>query len=310
MADDKEIPIANPGDYSDDSGLFQFQFGAYADTKVYVWADSFDDAEEIAIEWADDNARGVFVTLTEDDLKEAAEDLGIEWDEVWSDGGAVGRQEFGQTWTPFDDPDYEKIVQQAEADLIVVGWTQLKSGTHVISHEVHAHEVTDADEYEEVAERSEEESPWDEEGGARESPQIISEPNDARDILEGLGPYMQHEGHDAPRESARIARMIAGVRGDADRADKVLEEVDRLVGGHGIEAIRDEEVHDNYYGDVVALYVNMGDTYDTTLVYDTDTQEFQVTSWGDWYEAYEQDQGPEDGEDSDEDDDYDDEGDE
>lgn len=159
---DKEVPIANPEDcdfgerYSRMS-LYQFQFGAYADTKVYVWADSFEDAEEIAIEWADDNARGIFVTLTEDDLKEAAEDLGIDWDEAWSDGGAVGRKEFGQAWTPFDDRDYEKIVQHAEADLIVIGWTTLKSGTHVIAHEVHAHEVTDTDEIEEVAERSSEE---------------------------------------------------------------------------------------------------------------------------------------------------------
>lgn len=161
VADDREVPIANPEDcdhgerYSRMS-LYQFQFGAYADTKVYVWAASFEDAEEIAIEWADDNARGVFVTLTEDDLKEAAEDLGIEWDEAWSDGGAVGRKEFGGTWTPFDDRNYEEIVQHAEADLIVIGWTTLNSGTHVISHEVHAHEVTDADEIEEVAQRSEE----------------------------------------------------------------------------------------------------------------------------------------------------------
>jgi hypothetical protein len=161
VVDDKEVPIANPEDcdhgerYSRMS-LYQFQFGAYADTKVYVWAGSFDDAEEIAIEWADDNARGIFVTLTEDDLKEAAEDLGIEWDEAWSDGGAVGRKEFGETWTPFDDRNYDKIVQHAEADLIVIGWTTLKSGTHVISHEVHAHEVTDTDEIEEVAERSQE----------------------------------------------------------------------------------------------------------------------------------------------------------
>lgn len=173
VAYDKEVPIANPEDcdhgerYSRMS-LYQFQFGAYADTKVYVWADSFESAEEIAIEWADDNARGVFITLTEDDLKETAEDLGIEWDEAWSDGGAVGRKEFGGTWTPFDDRNYEKIMEHAEADLIVIGWTTLKSGTHVISHEVHAHEVTDTDEIEEVAERSQEDEEDDEEATEEE----------------------------------------------------------------------------------------------------------------------------------------------
>ncbi len=128
----------------------------------------------------------------------------------------------------------------------------------------------------------------------------VSEPNDARDILEGLGPYMKHEGHDAPRESARIARMIAGVRGNSDKADKVLEEVDRLVAGNGVEPIRDENANDRYYGDVVALYVNMGDTYETTLLYDTEAHEFHVTSWGDWYEAYEAEQEEEPEEDEEE----------
>lgn len=154
MADDKEIPIANPGDYDDGKTLYQFQFGAYADTKVYVWADNDDDAFEIAVEWADDHAKGIFTTLDEDDLREAAEDLGIEWDEMWSDGGKRGRKEFGSTWSPNDDRDYNKIVEHAEADLTVVGWTTLNSGTHVLSYEVHFHEVTDEDEIADVADES------------------------------------------------------------------------------------------------------------------------------------------------------------
>lgn len=160
-------------------------------------------------------------------------------------------------------------------------------------------EGTDATKFIETTEEEEEEA---EAGEVREG---VSEPNDARDILEGLGKYMTHEGHDAPRESARIARMIAGVRGNSDKADKVLEEVDRLVAGNGVEPIRDENANDRYYGDVVALYVNMGDTYETTLLYDTVEHEFHVTSWGDWYEAYEAEQEeeePEDEEDPEEED--------
>jgi hypothetical protein len=34
----------------------------------------------------------------------------------------------------------------------------------------------------------------------------------------------------------------------------------------------------------VALYVNMGDTYVPTLIYDVKKQKFIVASWGDWYE--------------------------
>jgi hypothetical protein len=141
-----------------------------------------------------------------------------------------------------------------------------------------AEQLVDVEEEEEEGEEAEE---------VAEDRGDFQEP-DAKDVLEGLGPYLQHEGHDAARESARIARMIANVRGDSNKADKVLEEVDRLINGHGIEAIRDEDVNDRYYGDVVALYVNTGDTYNATLLYDTDRSEFYVTSWGDWYEQYEQ----------------------
>lgn len=154
------------------------------------------------------------------------------------------------------------------------------------------------------------ETTGEEEEDAREmneNSRVVKEPNDARDILSGLGQYITHEGHDAPRESARISRMIAGVRGNSDRADKVLEEVNRLVNGHGIEAIRDENANDSYYGDTVALYVNMGDTYDTTLLYDTDTHEFLVTSYGDWLEAYEAEQDEPEDEEPEEDEEEDDE---
>ena len=155
--DDKEIPIANPEDCDDDRALYQFQFGPYTGTEVYVWADGDEDAFEIAIEWVDDNAPGLLVTVDEDDLKEAAEDLGIEWDEAWSNGGAAGRKEFGTTWNPYDDPEFVKIVEHAEADLTLIGHTTLKHGTHIPSWEWHFHEVTDEGEIEEVAGRSEEE---------------------------------------------------------------------------------------------------------------------------------------------------------
>lgn len=158
----------------------------------------------------------------------------------------------------------------------------------------------DVEDESESAGDNEEEEEEIEEGVLEEG--RVSEPNDARDILEGLGPYMKHEGHDAPHESARIARMIAGVRGNSDKADKVLEEVDRLVAGNGVEPVRDENANDRYYGDVVALYVNMGDTYETTLLYDTVEHEFHVTSWGDWYEAYEAEQEGEDEPEDDEED--------
>ena len=67
--------------------------------------------------------------------------------------------------------------------------------------------------------------------------------------------------------------------------DTVLGFANRVMNGHGVEAIRSEYAWiDGYYQNTVALYVNMGDTYAPTVLYDTAKNTFYVTSWGDWYE--------------------------
>jgi hypothetical protein len=64
-----------------------------------------------------------------------------------------------------------------------------------------------------------------------------------------------------------------------------MEMFNELLDGFGVEAIRSEGEHvDNYHFDIVATYVNMGDTYNTTVVYDTIDKRFMVTSWGDFVE--------------------------
>lgn len=206
-----------------------------------------------------------------------------------------------EDWEMDHNPDYFKELEAEHGDRASEIFTETFDG---VMWELPAKDFiaaikgTAAEKHIDVVEYEDDEVAEQPKGGR------VSEPNDARDILEGLGPYLKHEGHDAPRESARIARMIAGVRGNADRADAVLKEVDRLVDGNGVEPIRDENVNDRYYGDVVALYVNMGDTYESTLLYDTQNHEFHVTSWGDWYEKYEAEQ-EEDDEGEDEDDEED-----
>jgi len=110
-------------------------------------------------------------------------------------------------------------------------------------------------------------------------------PISPRQVLDFLGPYMEHESLDAPKESARIARILNGAHGSRG-VTNALEEVDKIIGGHGIEAIRGESYRGGYYGDIVGLYVNMGDTYNATVVYDTETGEFELTTWGDWVEQH------------------------
>lgn len=75
---------------------------------------------------------------------------------------------------------------------------------------------------------------------------------------------------------------------NARRANDVLERANRLLQGHGVEALRSEGAHvDNYHYDIIAAYVNLGDTYATTLVYDTEQGEFLLTSYGDFLEGWE-----------------------
>lgn len=64
-----------------------------------------------------------------------------------------------------------------------------------------------------------------------------------------------------------------------------LSALNELLDGHGIEPInRESEWVNSYWQDCIANYINMGDTYITTIVYDTINESFLLTSWGDFYE--------------------------
>ena len=67
-----------------------------------------------------------------------------------------------------------------------------------------------------------------------------------------------------------------------------LAACDAILGTHGTEPIRVEGAWvDNYHFDIVATYCNTGDSYEATILYDTERDEFYVTSYGDWIEAAE-----------------------
>lgn len=64
----------------------------------------------------------------------------------------------------------------------------------------------------------------------------------------------------------------------ADAANTLLE-------GHGVEAIRCPS------RGLLAVYVNTGDTYSTTLLCHIPTGAWRVTTWGDYVEAFERRHG-------------------
>lgn len=127
----KNITIANPSERIFDN-LYQFQFGVYKYTKVYVWSNSFESAFEEAIEWVDDNEPEHLYNVNEESLKEAAEELGF-----------IYRKHNDKL---FNDEEFEKIREQAEVDLTIIGHTTLKHGQYIANYEWNGHDVTDTDE--------------------------------------------------------------------------------------------------------------------------------------------------------------------
>ena len=68
--------------------------------------------------------------------------------------------------------------------------------------------------------------------------------------------------------------------------EMVMEAANEIIGGYGVEAISGRW-NDHYHQELQLSYVNLGDTYTTTLVCDLENMRFQVTSWGDWFETHE-----------------------
>ena len=98
-------PIANPVECEWLDRLWLLSFGSNLSLLVYAWADSLQDAFEAAVEHLDDTGNcGVFTHLTEDDYRQAAEELGLEWDPA--------------------SPDHS-VMEHAEVDLEAIGWTTL-----------------------------------------------------------------------------------------------------------------------------------------------------------------------------------------
>lgn len=67
----------------------------------------------------------------------------------------------------------------------------------------------------------------------------------------------------------------------------VLSAISEVIDGYGVESITSNRYIDNYYQYCCLQYVNMGDTYENTVVYDTERSLYYIMSYGDWVETYE-----------------------
>ena len=123
------IPIANGCDAETWRNLYCMWAGAYGDTRLFVWADSFDDAFEHLVEWLDDNAPGLFSKIDWDD---AAREHGFE-------SMAAALEQHGND---YDCAEIEAIRETAEMDMTTIGHTTLDNGDCIPSWEWGGDEIT------------------------------------------------------------------------------------------------------------------------------------------------------------------------
>lgn len=94
--------------------------------------------------------------------------------------------------------------------------------------------------------------------------------------------------HAVPHEP--MVYLLDKLRAGAERqrAEQIMGTASEVLGGHGVEALHDEAAYANaYFEDVIALYVNMGDPYVATVLYDTESERFLVAAWGDFQDSHE-----------------------
>jgi len=96
-------------------------------------------------------------------------------------------------------------------------------------------------------------------------------------------------GKEIEEPQAKELLKLMEYPGSPQKVTTNMEKIDKLIGGYGIEVIKGEEENNKYYRDIIAEYVNMGDTYITTILFDVDERKFLLTSVGDWHEQKERD---------------------
>lgn len=69
----------------------------------------------------------------------------------------------------------------------------------------------------------------------------------------------------------------------------IMNVINTIMEGYGFEHLENEHMWiSHYWMYTIGLYVNMGDTYDETIVYDTSNNEFSNQSWGSFMESFDE----------------------
>lgn len=92
-------------------------------------------------------------------------------------------------------------------------------------------------------------------------------------------------GIDSPEIYSDVVNCIEQCYHKPNEIELIMCALNQVLEGHGTEAIRGEWL-DNYHCDVIAMYVNMGDTYTNTIIRDLVKNMWIVSSYDDFVDDF------------------------
>jgi hypothetical protein len=93
-------------------------------------------------------------------------------------------------------------------------------------------------------------------------------------------------GETSPETYSNVSQWLAQCYNRPSDNELIMCALAQELGGFGTEVINGRYV-DDYHQDIQAEYVNMGDTYDITILLDHETGRYILTTMGDWVERNE-----------------------
>lgn len=87
-----------------------------------------------------------------------------------------------------------------------------------------------------------------------------------------------------PMDFQSVQKWVNQCYHKPSETELIMEAINEVLGGFGVETIKGRCI-DKFYGCSQASYVNMGDSYEHTILHDHELDRFVVTTVGDWVES-------------------------
>ncbi len=119
------------------------------------------------------------------------------------------------------------------------------------------------------------------------SAEIHQDPSHHKNDIELHGEDPEGIPENKPDAPWALAHMLKNCPRDPTSVEHVMGIVNGIMRGYGVEPLTDEHSYvSHYWQRTMALYVNTGDAYADTILYDCEGRNFLLGSWGSFYEDW------------------------